>query len=180
MFIQAIGFIGLLFFILSFQQKDRKRILMLMIAGQLIFLVHFILLGAWTAAGMNIVGATRSVVFRYREEKGWAAWRFWPFIFILLFMTAGVLAHESWTGLLPVIAMSIETTGLWMRNLRVLRFINLFPHPFWFTYNLLKGSWAGVVCEIFVLSSVIVAIVRYDLIKIKPSPVKADHPAKPE
>lgn len=163
-FIQIIGFVGLLFFVLSFQQKVRNRILILMVFGQMIFLVHFILLGAWTAAGMNIIGMARTLVFRFREERKWAEWRLWPVVFIVLFILAGLFARESWIGILPVVAMSIETTGLWLKNLKRLRFINLFPHPFWFTYNYLKGSWAGVVCEIFVLSSIIIAIIRYDLI----------------
>jgi hypothetical protein len=165
--IQIVGFIGLLFLVLSFQQKSRKNILILMALGQLIFMVHFILLGAWTAAGMNIVGTVRTLVFRSREEKKWASWKYWPVVFILLFATAGLLARESWLGVLPVIAMTIETTGLWLKNVKRLRFINLFPHPFWFTYNLIKGSWAGVVCEIFVFSSIIVAIIRYDILGIK-------------
>lgn len=134
-----------------------------MVFGQSVFLIHFVLLGAWTGVGMNLVGMARTLVFRLREEKKWANWRFWPPVFILLFILAGLFAGESWLGILPVVAMSIETTGLWLKNLKKLRFINLFPHPFWFTYNIIKGSWAGVVCEIFVLSSIIVAIVRYDL-----------------
>lgn len=160
--IQAVGFLGLLFFVFSFQQKIRSRILILMVVGQVIFLVHFVLIGAMTAVGMNAVGIARSLVFRFREEKAWANWRFWPAVFISLFVAAGLIAHESWTGFFPVIAMSIETAGLWLKNLKRLRFVNLFPHPFWLTYNLVKGSWAGVVCEIFVLSSIIVAIFRYD------------------
>jgi len=161
--IQVIGFVGLLFFVISFQQKSRKGILIFIVIGQLVFMLHFILLGAWTAVGMNLVGVARTLVFRFREDKKWANWRHWPGVFIFLFALAGLLARESWIGLLPVIAMTIETTGFWMKDTRILRFINLFPHPFWFAYNLVKGSWAGVVCEIFVLSSVIVAIFRYDI-----------------
>lgn len=164
LFIQIIGFIGLLFFVLSFQQKSRNRILLLMVFGQAIFLFHYIFLGAWTAVGMNLVGMARTVVFQYKEKKDWAGHVIWLPVFILLFAAAGLFAGESWLGVLPVLAMSIETTGLWMKNLRVLRIINLFPHPFWFTYNLIKGSWAGMICEIFVLASIIVAIIRYDIL----------------
>ena len=134
-----------------------------MVIGQMIFLAHFILLGAWTAVGMNLVGMIRTLLFRLREQRKWADQPVWPVIFVLLFWLAGLLAHESWLGILPVIAMTIETIGLWMKNPRKLRLINLFPHPFWFTYNLIKGSWPGVLCEIFVLFSILVAIFRYDL-----------------
>jgi hypothetical protein len=160
--VQIIGFVGLSFFVLSFQQKNRNRILVLMLFGQAIFLLHFVLLAAWTAAGMNVIGMVRTLIFRFRDEQRWADWKFWPFVFVLLFILAGLMANESWIGILPVGAMSVETIGLWKRNLKTLRFINLFPHPFWFIYNLVKGSWAGVVCEIFVLSSIIIAIFRYD------------------
>jgi len=165
--IQIIGFAGLLFFVLSFQQRDRNKILLLMLIGQAIFLLHFILLGAWTAVGMNSVGMARTIVFSYRDTRKWAAHIFWLPVFVLLFVAAGLLAGESWLGVLPVLAMSLETTGLWMRNLRVLRIVNLFPHPFWFAYNLIKGSWAGVVCEIFVFTSIVVAIIRYDILRQK-------------
>jgi hypothetical protein len=161
--IQIIGFIGLLFFVISFQQKKRRSILAFMVLGQGIFLIHFVLLGAWTAVGMNVVGMVRSLVFQQRDDQRWANWRFWPAAFIGMFILAGLLARESWTGILPVIAMSIETAGLWLKNTKRLRFVNLFPHPFWFSYNLIKGSWAGMVCEVFVLSSILVAIIRYDL-----------------
>jgi hypothetical protein len=162
--IQIIGFFGLIFFVISFQQKSRNMILITMLFGQWIFLFHYILLGAWTAAGMNVVGLGRTLVFRYRDERQWASWKYWPAVFIGLFILAGVTAGESWLGILPVAAMCIETTGLWMRNVKVLRIINLFPHPFWFTYNLIKGSVPGVVCEIFVVTSILTAIYRYDII----------------
>ena len=165
--IQVVGFIGILFFVISFQQKSRKGILIFIVVGQVIFLLHFALLDAWTAVGMNFVGIARTLVFRFREEKKWANLRFWPLVFILLFAIAGLIARESWIGVLPVVAMSIESIGLWKKSTRILRFINLFPHPFWFTYNLIKGSWAGVASEIFVLTSVIIAIIRHDLMPEK-------------
>jgi hypothetical protein len=161
--IQSIGFIGLFFNVISFQQKKRDGILLLMLVGQAAFLIHFILLGAWTAVGMNFVGVARTLVFRLRDQKNWAEWKYWPIIFMFLFLIAGLLAQESWLGALPVVAMFIDTMGLWMKDARKLRLISLFPHPLWFVYNLIKGSWAGVICEIFVFLSIIIAVIRYDL-----------------
>lgn len=163
--IQSIGFLGLIVLVLSYQQKNRTRILGLMLMGQLAFTAHFILLGAWTAVGMNIVGIVRSIVFLLSEKRKWANWRYWPVVFIVLFLAAGLMARESWLGALPVLAMVVETTGLWLKNLKKLRMISLFPHPFWVVYNMIKGSWAGVITEVFVFSSILIAIVRYDILK---------------
>ena len=163
--IQLIGFIGLLFLGLSFQQNNRNRILVFILIGQIIFILHFALLGAWTAAGVNSVGAIRTLLFRFRDERSWAGKSFWPWVFIFLFGMVGWASWDGWLSLLPVVAMSIETVGLWMRNTSRIRLINLFPHPLWFTYNLVKGSWAGVATEVFIFLSILVAIIRFDILK---------------
>ncbi len=161
--IQLIGFIGLVFLVLSFQQNNRNKILVLILTGQLIFLAHFILIGAWTAVAMNTVGALRTLIFQYKETKRWAERYFWPFIFILGFILSGLLAWQEWYSVLPIIAMSIETVGLWMNKPKAIRFINLFPHPLWFTYNLIMMSWAGITVEVMIFISILIAIYRYDI-----------------
>jgi hypothetical protein len=160
--VQLIGFIGLTFIVLSFQQKTRNRILITMVIGQLVFLVQFAWLGAWTGFAINIVGSLRTFFFLFREQKKWADHKIWLAVFILLFWLASVVTWEGWISMLPAIAMTIESIGLWMKKTSVIRFINLFPHPFWFTYNLIINSWAGTLTEIFVFLSVVVAIIRYD------------------
>lgn len=165
--IQAVGFFGLLFLAFSFQLNNRKHLLILILTGQLIFLVHFILLGAWTAVAMNSVGAFRTLIFQYREQKKWADSSLWPAVFIIGFFVFGFLTWQSWYSILPMIAMSIETVGLWMKNTRTIRIINLFPHPPWFTYNLIVGSWPGIATEILIFGSILIGIWRFDLGKTK-------------
>ncbi|MBT3245029.1 MAG: YgjV family protein [Bacteroidetes bacterium] len=163
--IQGIGFIGLGFLVLAFQQNNRKKILFLILAGQIIFLGHFILLGAWTAVAMNIVGAVRTLIFSYKEQNKWANKPYWPFFFIACFIVFGALTWQGWYSILPIIAMSIETIGLWMKNPKFIRIINIFPHPPWFTYNLIIGSWPGIATEILIFGSVLVGIWRFDVNK---------------
>ena len=161
--IQVIGFIGMGFLVLSFQQNNRNKILIFILIGQLIFLVHFIMLGAWTAVAMNSVGAVRTLIFQYKEQKQWAAKSYWPILFIAGFIGFGTLSWQGWYSILPITAMSIETVGLWMKNPKTIRFINLFPHPPWFTYNFLMGSWPGVIAELLMFGSILVGIWRFDV-----------------
>lgn len=160
-----IGYFGMLFLVASFQQNNRNRILILILTGQLIFIGHFILLGAWTAVAVNSVGAVRSLVFRFREERKWAASAAWPWIFVAAFILFGGLSWQAWYSLLPVAAMSVETVGLWQKNPRIIRIINLFPHPAWFIYNLLQNSWPGMTTEVLIFFSILIGIVRFDLRK---------------
>ena len=82
---QGIGMFGLVFAIFSFQNNKRNLILFFLGMAQVFFIFHFVLLGVWTAAAMNIVGSTRTFFFIFRGRKKWMDSNVIMFIFIFLF-----------------------------------------------------------------------------------------------
>ncbi|MCX6780657.1 MAG: YgjV family protein [Candidatus Magasanikbacteria bacterium] len=162
--IQGLGFLALLFVILSFQKKERTRLLAIMLAGLLLFVVHFSLLHAWTGALMNLIEAGVVFVSYKSETAAWAKKSFWPYFFIALYIIFGFLIYKNPSDLLPIIAQSFGAIATWQKNQRALRFIMLLPRPLWFIYNFIVGSYAGMVTEVLILISVIVGIVRFDIL----------------
>ena len=164
---QSIGFIALVFIVLSFQKNKRSRILLFLIFAQISFVVHFGFLGAWTAVAMNAISATRTYIFNQKESKSWANNRIWFYLFLALFWIAGILVWEGYYSLFPILAMTAETIGLWMEKTKHIRILSLIPRPLWFTYNFIVGSYAGMITEVFVFSSIIIGIFRFDVSKAK-------------
>jgi len=161
---QGVGMIGLVFAIISFQNNKRNLILVFLGLSQICFITHYALLGVWTAVSMNIVGAARTFFFIFRGRKKWMDSDAVMYVFICLFFIAGILSWQNWLSLLPVMAMAIETFGLWQEAPRKIRFIVIVPRPLWITYNVLHGSYAGVLTELFVVISLITAIMRFDFL----------------
>ena len=161
---QGIGMGGLIFAIFSFQNNKRNLILFFLGMAQLFFIFHFALLGVWTAAAMNIVGSTRTFFFIFRGRKKWTDSNAIMFVFIGLFLIAGVISWQNWLSIVPIIAMIIETIGLWQKNPRIIRFIVFIPHPMWLIYNFINRSYPGVLTEIFILVSLIAGIIRFDIL----------------
>ncbi|MFH1243316.1 MAG: YgjV family protein [Pseudomonadota bacterium] len=162
---QVIGFIAFLFIVLSFQNNKRSLILLFLIIAQTSFVVHFALLGAWTAVAMNAVSASRTYVFNQRDVRNWANNRIWFYLFLALFWIAGIIVWEGYYSLFPILAMTAETIGLWMKETKQIRLLNLIPRPLWFFYNFIVGSYAGMVTEVFVFCSIVIGIFRFDLSK---------------
>jgi hypothetical protein len=52
-----------------------------------------------------------------------------------------------------------------MRNETKIRIITFPSSPCWLVYNIITDSVAGVVTECVVMSSLIIAIIRYDILK---------------
>lgn len=162
---QGLGYLALLFVILSFQKNKRISVLLLMLTGVLLFVVHYSLLGAWTGALMNVIEAGAVYVAYQKEKAAWAKRSYWPYIFIALYIIAGLITSRTLISCLPILAQIFGTIAVWQKNPRSIRFIMLAPRPLWFTYNFVVGSQAGMVAEVFILTSVVSGIVRFDILK---------------
>ena len=162
--IQGIGYLALLFIIWSFQKNSRVKLLLLMLVGLVLFVVHYALLGAWIGSLMNLIELAMVFVAFKKETDAWAQKKFWLYVFIALFIAAGAFTAKSLVDFLPVIAQIFGTIAVWQTNPRAIRFIMLAPRPLWFIYNLAVGSYAGMTTEVFILLSILIGIVRFDIL----------------
>ncbi len=162
--IQGIGFLALIFVILSFQKKKRVTILLLMFVGLLLFVVHYSLLKAWIGALMNLIEVCVVFVSYKKETEKWAKQKFWPYIFIACYIAVGLFTAKTTTDFLPIIAQIFGAIAVWQKNPKTIRFIMLIPRPLWFFYNFIVGSYAGMLTELFILTSVLVGIIRFDIL----------------
>ncbi|MGE5557225.1 MAG: YgjV family protein [Bacillota bacterium] len=161
---QFMGFAGLFMAVVSFQKKYHKGILFYQVLACAFFIAHFIMLGAYSGAIMNFMAAARNAVF-YHRDKSWASGKIWLPFFIASITIAGLVAWKNAYSLLPAAALIISTIGFWMKNPTHTRLISLIPSPCWFAYNLVSRSIAGMVTEIFIMTSLVVGIVRFDVMK---------------
>jgi len=161
---QGIGFVGFVFAVISFQNNKRHLILIFLGIAQMCFIFHFALLEVWPAFAVNIVGVVRTFSFLLRGKKKWIDKNTLMYIFIGLFCIAGALSWNGWLSLLPIMAMTIETIGLWKKNPRLIRSIVIIPRLLWITYNIIHYSYAGVMTEVFVIISLLTAIIRFDIL----------------
>lgn len=165
--IQIIGFIGLFFIIISFQKNQRSFTLKSQIFSACFFAVHFFFLNAWTGAAMNTLGSIRAYVFKLRDSKKWLNNNIVMYLFILFFWLAGWLTWQGRLSLLPVFSMTLECFSLWNKKTKHIRWLFLSARPGWIIYNFLVGSYAGLITEAFVVMSIIIAIIRFDIFKKK-------------
>ena len=144
--------------------ENRRVILAAQAAACLMWIVHYGLLGAMTAATINILSFARSVVFYFNDRK-WAKSRAWLWAFLALYVVNTVLTWDGPRSLLPGIAMSMTTIALWTRDMRRTRLLYLTNSPFWFTYDILARSYSCMVIEAIAFVSYVVAVWRFDIKK---------------
>lgn len=158
---QLIGFIGVCISLLIFQVNKRDSMLKLQMSAATVYALHFFLLGAFTGSGLSIAGGIRNYLFYKQKKRHWLL----PASFIIVFSIVGILTWQGPISILPVMAMISGTLAFWQKNPKHIRLIALIASPLWLIYNLLSGSYPGILAEIVMLSSNLVGIYRFDVMK---------------
>ena len=158
--IQVIGLIGTALFFLSYQCKSNKNLFRVQFLSYLCYTMHLLLLGAVTGGISYILNTARSFCLGSKLE--FAHSRTVCVILCTLQVLALAVTWSGWISLLPVAANIASTIGGYTHNARKIRVAGMFINsPLWIIYDILVGSWAGILDEVISECSMILSIVRY-------------------
>ena len=165
--IRTLGIIGLVFSIIPFQFKTHKHIVLFKMASSLSFSAQYFLLGpsAYTGAWMDLLSAFRNFLFYKFVDKKISTLPV-ILIFSAMLLIIGVYSWVGWLTLLALIPKILTTVSYGMKNERLLRLITLPSCGFWIGYNCIVGNYEAAIGDFLTLSSIAIAIYRYDIKKV--------------
>lgn len=168
---QIIGIVAMGINILSYQLKTKRSILFLQMIGTTLFAINMYMLGALSGCLLNSIGVLRTVVYMQRDRKGFPV-KAITGAFILMYAVSYVLVFTIFekepslinflVELLPLIGMSALTVGAALTGTKAIRVCAFVNSPCWLIYNCINFVIGGILCEIFTIVSVILALVRLD------------------
>ena len=158
--VQGIGIAGTVLFFLSYQCKSNKNLFRVQFVSYLCYTVHLLLLGATTGGISYILNTVRS--FCLGSKHAFLKGKTMCGIICILQLVALLLTWENWWSVLPVAANIAATIGGYTYNARKIRVVGMFINsPLWIVYDIIAGSWAGILDEIVTEASMIISILRY-------------------
>lgn len=147
---QILGFIGCAVGACAYLSKDDRQMKILYSVAELIFAVHFFMLGAVTAALMTLIVTIRTVC-SLSSKLGRLYW-----FFMILHVVLGAYGYQSWVDALPIIGSLIATHAFFRLEKTTMR-LWLFPvSGLWIIHNIIKGSYGGIALEtIYILANIV-------------------------
>ncbi len=168
---QLIGIVALIFNVISYQQKDAKKVFLLQMIGGALFCINYFMIKAIIGAVLNIVAVIRAVVY-YNGEKiksnSWVYFSLFSFAYILSYLLTFTVFKVEFTlynaliELLPVIAMISLNIGFKIGSSKAIRKMGFIASPCWLSYNILNFAIGGIICEAISLVSIIIGVFRHD------------------
>ncbi len=161
-----IGIAAVAIFVLSYQLKTRQGIIFFNAGSRVLYVLQYILLGAFEGAVLDVVALLVSVLAQ-NKNKGWLG-RHPKFTIIganLFVVGMGLLFYRNIFSLFPIAGVLFETGALWLTKEKQIRFVSFFGAPFWLAYNILSVAYGSAIGNVMTMVSIGIAIVRYDILK---------------
>ncbi len=172
--LNAFGVIAITLKVVEYQSKSRRGSLIFAILSDLFWASYFALQGNFVSALMCTLAVGQFVVFLQREKHAWAGSKIWLVVFFVLQGTSGVLTFINWYDVFAISAGLITVVMYYVFNRKAYRALSFFYVLFWLLNSAFNGYLLPLLNDSFSMVSVIVAIVRFDIIPILKKE-KVDH-----
>ena len=159
--VQAIGFLGVALFIISYQIRSNRALFLCQLVGCIVFCVQFFLMGAYTGAISLIVNIARNLLLIKSNDWKWAKSQVTLAAIIVLLLVMTICTWAGWISILPFVSVAVTSIGYWTQNAQKIRLSQLFGSPCTLLYDILVHTWGGAVCEAITILSIIISIVRF-------------------
>ena len=164
----VLGILAVATFLLSFQFKTRRNILAVNLLSRALYIIQYILLGAFEGAVLDFSGFVLSFFARFKETE--KVKKYFPVIITLvnvLLLIIGLVMYEDVFTLFAIAGIILEVSALWLTKEKNIRILTLFSAPCWFAYNFANHAYGSVVGNVLLVISVVVAMWRLDFKKMK-------------
>jgi len=159
-FIQAIGIFGTISFFLSYQCRSNKNLFRVQFVSYLCYTIHLLMLGATTGGISYVLNTVRS--FCLGSKHAFLKGKGMCWIICILQMITLFVTWDGWWSMLPIAANIASTIGGYTHNARKIRAAGMFINsPLWIVYDIIVGSWAGILDEMISEASMILSVYRY-------------------
>lgn len=162
-FVQLFGIFGILAAVISFQCKKHKRMLFLRTVAEFMFGVQLLLLGAYTGMAMDFIGCVRNMVFSKLIEKGKKT-GLMQVVFSVVLVVFIIFTWEGNKSILSGAAKVLSTIAYGNTNINFVRIMILITCTSWLIYNYMVKSYAGCVCELLTICSIIAGVIRIEIL----------------
>lgn len=132
---QVFGLLALCASLIIYRQKKRQKLLYFKLFQDVMWLIHYLLLGTASAAATSALCITRSAVYANSSKKFFAL-RIWIPIYVILYAASAVLTWSSVFSLFPALSSILSSIGFGMRQPRHTKIIALFASACTLVYNI--------------------------------------------
>ena len=169
---RILGILGIICVVITYQQKERSKLLLCKLITDCFWLAHYFCLGAYSGAAICVISVMRSTVFLQKGKYKWAESKLWLVFFMICSILSAILTWKNGFTLLTTAVSLCSIISFWIGNPALSRKLNIPIGICMATYAAISGSVEGTLNDSFSTISAIIGIYRLDRKKKQEEGVK--------
>ncbi len=149
-------------FVLSYQQKTRRGIILCNVVSRALYVLPYLLLGAFSGAVLDVLGMGASSLRKKDAPRIRAHLAIVILVTDVIMVAVVLLLYENPYSLLPIFGMLLHTGAFWLTRESTIRRLFFLGSPFWLVCNIAGRAYGSAVGDALTMVSVAVAMIRYD------------------
>lgn len=162
---EALGFVAIIIGFLIFQQKTKSSVLATKLSADILWIVHFLMIGATSGMIVSIVGVARSLTFLVLSFKGKSGNKFLPVGFAYAGVIAIILSWKNVYSICSIISCILATIAYWQKKPQLIKAIGFFVCITQIIYAIFVNSLSVMINECISLLSILIYFIRYFIIE---------------
>ena len=163
--LNAFGIIAVILKVVEYQFKNRTVILILALTATVLWVLYFFLQGDFVSSLINLIAIMQYLIFLQRGKRKWANSKLWLYFFILLQISLGLIFFIKWYDIFPILGGVFNVLCYFTINGKTYRKFAFICLLFWILNDVFKFYLVGFMNDFFGAVSVVIAIIRYDILK---------------
>ena len=156
---QTAGVLGTAMIFVSFIARKRRSILLGKFTADILWMIHYLLIGAYSGAALNVLALGRESIF-YNKEKKWASSKVWLYLILALTVGSCILTWEGALSLLPMIGSCCAVVSYWCTKPLHIRLLAIPAQSLWMIYGGLHGSIPTMVSNVIAMTAIGIGLYR--------------------
>ena len=162
-FIQCFGYLGTACVVIGMQCKSYNKVLFAKCSNSFFAGTQYWMFGKYESMLVSYVAILANLVYWNVNKRKKNALPF-QILFGFLFVFIVWWQWKDWTSHFVLMAKVLSTVSLGFNNTRTIRILNLISTPCWLAYNLSIPNYAGICSDLLMLTTLIIALIRIDII----------------
>ncbi len=158
-----IGIAAVALYLLGYLQKKRIHIILFNASSRFLYILQYVLLGAFEGAVLDIAGIISSLL---APLKKYTFVRKYTILFVvvmdILIILVGLPLYKNIFSLFPIAGVLLHTSAFWIDDEKWIRRVSFLGSPFWLIYNFVSGAYGSCIGDVLSMVSLMISMVRYD------------------
>lgn len=153
-----IGFIAFIVSLIAYHRKTKKEIFENMVITNVLDIIHYLLLSAYSGCFTKIIALIRNIVIIKKERIQWLSSNYCLILFIIIYIISGIFTFTNIWSIFCIMAAIIYIILCWNGNELQVKKSAFFCYFLWLIYNISVQSYAGIVSNIISIISTFIAL----------------------